>query len=247
LVYDYATSNVPNGLDAILKADDPEPLLMRAEVDGKMLGIVRAEQSADVIAKWIGFHILEAPERRISTNMVRTIAERIAGQTDFAKLGRSFMGFFQIRRSLAMRIWRFLDKPTLGARLTNVDNVLEMASFMTFVKICDEDMAGETFWSVDRHALARRLEQQLTVSEMHIFLSSIRVSNNTVAEEACRFLRLQRIARILNNTHDRSSAFRFVQLVYELDAGVALDLCDRLKDRALASAFRCFADHKSGI
>jgi hypothetical protein len=238
-LHQYAISGMPNGLEAVIitTVNTRTRVFARLNKNAKFGSVIRNEQSMVALATWIEYL---QPRELADADVLKILAEKITLRSDFDQTGRCLWLVYKINKVAAKNLWAYVRKKTLSQQLAKSPDVLSAARFVWFVKSCDEDMAGELFWQTNRRFLAKMVEAKQNAYDMGTFLSSINVSNMTVAEEVCACLDLVKVASKLNNAQSRSSVIDFMDLVLFLDANgdITPKLCDLLTDQVIANLYR---------
>jgi len=126
-IRDYATSNVTNGLTAIMKSNYSVRSSIISDLwkSGEIASAIKSENSMATIASWhMGHCFVDAPDTAVSEVLARKIA--VAG--DFYAASYCFMR--DLPCDYSRQLWKLLDKNKLAHTLCCSDNLHEVTFFI---------------------------------------------------------------------------------------------------------------------
>jgi hypothetical protein len=229
-IYDYALSDVPNGLEAVFSAEDRlrERILARLNAEHKLSRVIANEQSTSVILSWLWTTTDSVLHKK---DILFALANRIENFDDPLLWFECLSLACRRCENVGPDFWDFLDHKKLLERIARSEQMLSAVHEMYFT---DEIFARKLYSILNIKDLATRLNEAEDTRDIGLCICAILRGNKDVGQKLWRILDKRKLADRLSRVEDFQMIRYCVRQIEYGNATVAYQLCNSLNLRDLA-------------
>jgi hypothetical protein len=236
-IYEYARSNVPNGLESVLFAevDTQKSVLSWLDEAGETGSVLERERFMKVIASWAREHSHAHP---IGTQLINILAKKITEDDDLRSSGKCIRAIKKADPEAARALIRALDKERLANRVNAAKNINQVLALLTAIEMVNHQAAARLCRLLSLAEITAQINATQDIALIWGALSCIGGANKKVARAICESIDLPKLIKRLNVVMG-PYGWGFINIVRAANPRVARDLCELLDMRALVD--KCLA------
>ena len=223
---DYAISNTPNGLEAIMTAEEDlrEQILSALDVAGQLPMVLRHEKSAEVIANWLlGMVLLGIP---LAHNVLAILAQKIEEADDLSCLSEWMSAICDSEEEYGRTLWNLLDHNKLKGRVEKTGQAVRLIMAINHASYEDEDLAQEILGLLSAEGVARGLNEEESPYQLAEYIEIIYHTNEEVGRNVWELMDKENLAAKLSRPRDIVDArMCLYKLFHTVEQGMAYEIC----------------------
>lgn len=235
-LYNYAVSKVPNGLEAVVSAENETSgrVLARLYDKGEIIGVVEREQSLCVIVSWIQ-HTLMTFSGSECEELLKIVAQKINTDDDFIAICRCFTGLDRLGDNAGQKLWELLDRQKLADKLSETTDFWKAATCIHHIEATHDNIAIELCKLLNLKELACAMGQVGDVKQAGYYLSVILKANNESGRGLWMHLDQNRLAAKVILTKYTKDVFVTIYDIFNADSDTGCEFWGLIDHQELAN------------
>jgi hypothetical protein len=254
-VYDYAKSNVSNGLQAAIAAEirfrtgktanvdgndlfkkardnDWRGIVVRLDGEGLLQNVIKKERSLEAINAYLS---LSNDAQTLNPDILPIIAEKMNESDDSSYPIRCLSSIYSFDKEFARGFWELLDHRKLRKMQIGMESQFFITSSINFIYCFDVQLARSVCETLDPEQLATSLNEAWDVQQIGQAIFYIMQAHKECGQELWSLLDKEALASKLITAQPIWTTERCIYYILLANREMASELCGLLDVKELAS------------
>ena len=220
-VYNYAISDVCNGLEAVIEIKNQmrKSILTKLDANNKIIGVIERERSLSPIDDWVSVEFKTAPR---STEQLLSCLVRKVTDVNISRETASLLE--SIYRRYGNKLLQFLDVKMLASKLNQEKFVSHIGECIAKIFEIDSEISKSLCGMLDFEQLGRKLNQDENALGVGSCISAVHEVNPRTGKKLSSMLDLEKLVCKLSQPKSSANIGWCISSISKVDLKIAKKL-----------------------